>query len=237
MSTSSTSVDLQATQAVDSPNTSEDHRVRTGALRRERTRRKLLAAAMGVFAEKGVDAPVIEDFIAAAGVARGTFYNYFSTTQDLLDAVTSDLSDEILASIDKVVLRIEDPLQRMTCGCLLYMHLAVDLPNWGAFVMHTGLRGNAIGKLVDVYLPRDLELAREAGQVDYVTVRSARDLILGCVTAGIQAAHTGEVPGGHMREMFALALRGIGVSQRQARDLSMMELPEVTLPTVFEDGV
>ena len=46
----------------------EDHRVRTGALRREQTRRKLLAAAMAVFAEKGTDAPLIEDFIATGEI-------------------------------------------------------------------------------------------------------------------------------------------------------------------------
>lgn len=235
MSTSPSSSSTCAPLAADAPQI--DHRVRTGALRRERTRRKLLGAAMAVFAEKGVEAPVIEDFIAAAGVARGTFYNYFNTTQELLDAVTSDLSDEILACIDKVVLRIDDPLQRLTCGCLLYMHFGVDLPNWGAFIMRTGLRGNTIGKLVDTYLPRDLELAHQAGQVEYETVRSARDLILACVSRAIQAVNTGDAPREHLRQMFALALRGLGVPLPKANELSRMPLPEAPLPAVFEDGV
>lgn len=107
----------------------EDHRTRTGALRREQTRRKLLAAALAVFAEKGPESTLIEDVIAAAGVARGTFYNYFDTTQALLDAVTAELSDRVLERIDEVVLGIEDPLQRLATGCLLYMHAGVDVPN------------------------------------------------------------------------------------------------------------
>lgn len=233
MSTLLSKARKRAPHALDLPPEPEDHRVRTGALRRERTRRKLLTAAMEVFAEKGVDAPVIEDFIAAAGVARGTFYNYFSTTQELLDAVTSELSDEILASIDEVVLRIDDPLRRMTSGCLLYMHFGVDVPGWGVFIMRTGMRSDAMGKLVDVYLPRDLELARKAGQVDYVTVRSARDLVLACVTGAIQAVHTQDVPRDHLRQMFALALRGIGVPQQQALELSQLPLPDVRLPEGF----
>jgi len=231
MSTTSFKPRKTAPQRMAAPAPKEDHRVRTGAKRREQTRRKLLATALAVFAEQGTDTPLIEDFIAAAGVARGTFYNYFSTTQELLDAVTAELSDVVIASIDKVVLRIPDPLERMACGCLLYMQLGVDLPNWGAFVLRTGFRGKASGKLVNVYLPRDLELARASGRVNYPTVRAARDLVLACVNQAIQSVHMGEVPREHPRQMFALCLRGIGVTPALADELSRMPLPEVELPS------
>jgi len=214
----------------------EDHRVRTGALRRDQTRRRLLAAALRVFAEKGIDAPLINDFIAAAGVARGTFYNYFRTTQELLDAVTSELSDSILTEIDKVVLPIADPLQRLATGCLLYMHLSVNLPSWGMFVMRTGFRSQATGKLVDVYLPRDLELAHRLGKVDYTSLRAARDLIFGCVIQAILTVIAGQAPREHLREMLALALRGLDVPAPLAQSLSELPLPPVKLPNLQLDG-
>jgi AcrR family transcriptional regulator len=211
----------------------EDHRVRTGAARREQTRRKLIESALKVFAEKGIDAPLIDDFIAEAGVARGTFYNHFRTTQELLDAVTSELSDEILAAIDAVVLRIPDPLERMVCGCLLYMHVAVDVPAWGVFITRTGFRGEALGKLVDVYLPRDLELARRAGKLDYPSVRAARDLVLGCVTQAIQHVVAGGATQEHPREVLALGLRGLGVPVARASELCRMALPQAAMPEGF----
>src|SRR5690349_13254711 len=74
----------------------EDHRVRVGALRREKTRLRLLQAALAVFSEKGPDGTVIDDVIAAADVARGTFYNHFSTTSELLLALAATMSDEVL---------------------------------------------------------------------------------------------------------------------------------------------
>ena len=46
-------------------------------------RLRIIEAALRVFAEKGPDVAVIDDFIHAAGVARGTFYNHFRTTEDL----------------------------------------------------------------------------------------------------------------------------------------------------------
>ena len=47
-----------------------DHRPRVAAERRARMRRKLVESALLVFAEKGVDASVIEDVIAAATLGR-----------------------------------------------------------------------------------------------------------------------------------------------------------------------
>ena len=46
------------------------HRSRVGAERRHRTRVRLIESALEVFAAKGVDATVIEDVIASAGVSR-----------------------------------------------------------------------------------------------------------------------------------------------------------------------
>lgn len=208
----------------------EDHRTRTGALRREHTRRRLIASALSVFAEKGPDAPVIDDFIAAAGVSRGTFYNHFSTTQELLDVATSELTDAVLARIDAAAVRLSDPLERMTCGCLSYAAAAIALPAWGAFVLRTGLRQGAAGKLVDVYLPRDLTAARSAGQLVFGSTRAARDLTLGALHQAVVAVAEGAASMDHPREVMALVLHGLGVAPAKARSLCAMELPALDLP-------
>ncbi len=235
MKSRTTSTARTRSKAADAPLATQDHRVRNGAVRREQTRRRLLTSAMAVFAEKGIDAPLIDDFIAAAGVARGTFYNHFSTTQELLDAVTSELSNVVMSSIDKVVLPIKDPLQRMACGCLLYMHLGVSLPNWATFVIHTGLRSRSAGTDVNVYLPRDLEQARKAGLVDYTNVRAARDLMFAAVSQATQSVLSEQEPLEHLRQVMALALRGVGVPSARALELSQMPLPEVELPADLFD--
>lgn len=216
------------------PQHSEDHRVRTGAIRRDQTRKKLLAAAMGVFAEKGADSPQIEDFIAAAGVARGTFYNYFKTTSELLSAVTSDLSDEVFTAIEAVVERIPDPLERMASACLLYMHAGTNVRNLGAFLARTGSRSEALGKLVDVYLPRDLELARKAREVDYPSIRAARDLMVACNNQAIQTVHAGDAGPEHLRHVLLLTLRAIGVPTLRARALCNIPLPALVVPEWLE---
>lgn len=59
-----------------------NRRTRPGTRRRE-----LVDAALAVFAARGVDATSVEDIVKAAGVAKGTFYLYFSTKDDAVTAV------------------------------------------------------------------------------------------------------------------------------------------------------
>ena len=66
--------------------------------RKAQTRERLLEAAIAVIGEKGPDACSIEDFVAAADVSRGTFYNYFPTAEDLLRAVSRKIIAAMTAS-------------------------------------------------------------------------------------------------------------------------------------------
>lgn len=58
-------------------------------------RAALRAAALRCFAERGYHATSVADIVAAAGVAQGTFYNYFDTKR----AVFDDLLDGLVAAI------------------------------------------------------------------------------------------------------------------------------------------
>ncbi|MBC8741110.1 TetR/AcrR family transcriptional regulator [Paraburkholderia sp. UCT31] len=208
----------------------EDHRVRTGAVRRESTRRKLLSAAVEVFAAKGPDAASIDDFLAAAGVARGTFYNYFKTTSELLDAVTSELSDEVIARIEVCVGAIDNPIERVLTGCLLYTQVAIKHPAWGAFITRTGIRGGASGRLTDVYLPRDLARAREQGIAQFTNVRAARDLLIGAIRQSVETVLSGAASAEHPREVMQLALAALRVARPTIRQLNEKPLPEIEVP-------
>jgi AcrR family transcriptional regulator len=60
--------------------------------RRQETRDRLLAAARGVFAERGVGRTSIEDVCAAAGFTRGAFYSNFADLDELFLAVYAEQS-------------------------------------------------------------------------------------------------------------------------------------------------
>jgi AcrR family transcriptional regulator len=202
-----------------------DHRVRVGAQRREETRLRLLESALTVFTEKGPDAAVIDDFIAAAGVSRGTFYNYFKTTTELMLALATAMSDEVLQIVDPIVLKYNDPVQRFATGTRLYMQMALRYPLWGSFITRVGTRIATRGQLIDVYLTRDLTSALDARRIKVDSVLVARDIVLGSIFYGIETMLTEPTRDHHPEHMMRSVLVGLGVEAAQAEKIAFMELP------------
>ena len=66
-------------------------------------RQHILAAARDVFAKRGYHEATIDDIVAEAGVARGTFYLYFEDKR----AVFAELIDRFSAKITMAIQRID----------------------------------------------------------------------------------------------------------------------------------
>ena len=177
--------------------------------------------------EKGVDATVIDDVIAAAGVSRGTFYNHFSTTSELLLALATAMSDEVLAVIDPVVLSLDAPVVRFSAGTRLYMQTALRYPTWGRFITSVGTRIAARGQLIDLCLSRDLTDALAAKRVTVTDLLVARDIVLGSIFYGIETVLTEPTHEHHAEQLVATFLRGMGVASGEADEIAFMPLPDL----------
>lgn len=70
-------------------------------------RQQILLNARDVFAKRGYHAAKIDDIVAAAGVARGTFYLYFEDKR----AIFEEIVDRTFARLGAAVMRVdtEDP--------------------------------------------------------------------------------------------------------------------------------
>ena len=64
-----------------------------------KTMRKLLDAAMVVFARRGYHAARVDDIVKVARTSHGTFYLYFSNKEDLLRALVAE-AGEVVAALD-----------------------------------------------------------------------------------------------------------------------------------------
>lgn len=59
------------------------------------TKQKLLDTADALVKERGFDAVSVDDIVAACGVAKGTFYHYFESKNDLLVYLTRTPYEEL----------------------------------------------------------------------------------------------------------------------------------------------
>lgn len=69
---------------------------------REELRAALYQAALGLFRERGYAASSVDEIVAAAGVAKGTFFNFFPTKAHVLRAYYAEIDVEI-ASIRRTL--------------------------------------------------------------------------------------------------------------------------------------
>lgn len=102
--------DLVTTQSPDSPRSA----------RREATRSRLIEAAVGVIARKGVLGASVEEICEAAGFTRGAFYSNFESKDELCIAVLDAQCQRQLAAGREAVARMDhgQELERRILGAL-----------------------------------------------------------------------------------------------------------------------
>jgi AcrR family transcriptional regulator len=69
------------------------------ATKREERRQQILDCARDAFAEKGYHNVTIDDVVARANIARGTYYLYFDDKRAVLDALVDDFLQRIFGCI------------------------------------------------------------------------------------------------------------------------------------------
>jgi AcrR family transcriptional regulator len=71
--------------------------------RPESRRDELLDAAQRRFIEQGVESTTVADIVKAAGLAKGSFYRYFTSKDDLFAALKGRLFERMGTQLDKAV--------------------------------------------------------------------------------------------------------------------------------------
>jgi AcrR family transcriptional regulator len=66
-------------------------------------RDEILDVAQQLFYRKGFEPTAIQDIIDNAGIAKGTFYHYFGSKLDLLDALIERMLSQTLKSVEPLV--------------------------------------------------------------------------------------------------------------------------------------
>ncbi|WP_216725625.1 TetR/AcrR family transcriptional regulator [Thiorhodococcus drewsii] len=64
---------------------------------------ELMNAAERLFLDKGVESTTINEIVEAAQVAKGTFYHYFSSKNEILEALGKRYTDQFLVSLETAV--------------------------------------------------------------------------------------------------------------------------------------
>ncbi|MDB5873221.1 MAG: putative tetR family transcriptional regulator [Ramlibacter sp.] len=202
-------------------------RAKIGENKRTRTRAALIQVALQVISERGFDAPTIDDFIAAADVARGTFYNYFKSRDELLIAAAGHVADTVDAEILPLFALTHDPAQRVAIAIRKFIEMSIRHPDQGGLLVRMiPLSGGAVSDEMRRGVLYDLESGQKLGRFKWRSLQAALALSMGTITMAIRAAISEPTPENFPELIAAMVLQGLGMPAREAQRVAALPLPE-----------
>ncbi|HEV8320926.1 MAG TPA: TetR/AcrR family transcriptional regulator [Myxococcota bacterium] len=168
-----------------------DGRTARAAVRRTERRRAILDCARRVFGRKGYHATVVEDIMAEAGIARGTFYLYFGGKRD----VFGELLDALLAGVREVITKVRlgggapPAVEQLRANVARITAALLADPDFARFLLREPVgidpefdaRIRAFYGELEALLERSLSYGREMGLVRALDVEIVARCVLGAV--------------------------------------------------------
>jgi AcrR family transcriptional regulator len=187
-------------------------------------RQRLLLAALDVFLLSDMtQPPVIDDVIRKARVARGTFYKYFASLEQVLEELGQQMADAMLDRCEVLLRELHDPAARLAAGPLLSLTQAARQPrrvNFTARVNYVDYlsRNTRVNQVISTCL----EQARATGVARVASAEAMTDVIIGTTLEGCRRllhADAGNTLDSHayIDELVLMMLQACGLPPAEAR--------------------
>jgi AcrR family transcriptional regulator len=200
-------------------------RTRTGQARRARTRANILSTAFALFDERGVDQVTVEDVRESAGLARGSFYNYFLTYEHMLKELAAQIGRQINVEQSERFEDVANMAERIWCNVRYgILRTASDRACSEILIRVTPLVG-AVNDHMRKHAERTVRLAVKRKTIDVPSAGVALDLGYGLVAVMIRRALNLGVDLKEIEAAGLMLLRGFGVAEIEARRISRLPLP------------
>ncbi len=172
------------------------------AVNRQARQEKIARAALTVFSKKGYAATSVREIAKAAGMGKGTLYEYFQTKADIFVAATKQWLNALESRFSIHVAGLEDPAERLTALAHAFVELVDPLDPMTARMSVEIIRQGVLQEGV-LYDRR-----HELREVMLGTQKRVEQVLLEGISQGIfKAAHAKDV--GKMAANFIGYLDGI----------------------------
>ena len=198
--------------------------------KRERTRRKLMTATRDLIYDRGIERVAILDITDAAGVAAGSFYNYFENKAAIVAAIVDDFHEVFEAHLSETRLRLKDPAMRLSVSLKYFFTQSQNNEAWRSFVINAGLSD----KQVLVQSPRqcrdDIAFGVRGGRFKSDSVAITQSLITGMANHVALEIQRGRLPKTAVLETLRHILRMLGLPDIAAKAFAEAPLPKIGVP-------
>lgn len=217
----------QETNALAKINIDPSRRAEIGRERRSRTRARIIAAAFELFGEEKGLYSRIEDVADKAGVTRPTFYRHFSGMEDLREALTHEVTHDLLQGISSMHAAFPDPRMRTASAARIILRHAQRDRRWAWSMVNMSANGIIFGRESQREAQLTIEQGIAASAFSIPSSTLGRDVVLGITLAGIATILRQPVPDDYPESLTCSILLGLGVPHREAVELSQCAIPEL----------
>ena len=169
----------------------------------KRTQAAILDATQSILGEKGVQGVSVKSVCTAANVGRTSFYSYFSSTIDLIKAISVETVTAFKTEFE--ALHSGDPrgLERLeNCIRMIFFHAATD-PKSTLLLTSLATRDNSIGALIGDEILLELRGADLMAQAE--AEQLTRFLTLSILATSREIA-LGHIPASHIENYVSFAM-------------------------------
>lgn len=197
--------------------------------RAARTRATLIAAGFELLCEKPIDAIAIDDVVAMARVAKGTFFNHFADKADFATAIAIEVRLELETLIARAKADVADPISRIATGMRVGARFAITQPKRTTVLLRTQASSTASDHPLNRGLLNDIEAAcamgllraeaKDTGVLYWLGLCQVLMMYL------IERKPSRAAASRCLKQMLVLGLTGLGVSAKRATELGRERIP------------
>lgn len=164
-----------------------------GERRKRETRTKLLRAAMSLMAERGLEAVAINEITEAADVGFGTFYNHFSSKEEIYTCIVNWVFEAFADALERSLDSVSDSAEIISASIRHTMNRAKEDPLWGRFLVREGMSsrsmrgGGGLAGRLNRDIAQGLKIGRFQASDSFVTFISVGATVLGAIVAELDA--------------------------------------------------
>lgn len=153
--------------------------------RKARTRKRLLDAGFRLIGHERGRSVRIEEICVEAKVSHGSFYNYFSSVDALIEALAYNLVHDFILAVIAEMNRLPSAAERADLAIRSYLERARTDRAWGWAMVNIGATGPLFGAETAESALDTIEAGIASGEFTITDAGTGRDLVLGTCHAAL----------------------------------------------------
>lgn len=156
--------------------------------RRVRTRTALLAAGRRLLARRDIDGISVDEIVAAAEVAKGSFYNHFPDKGRFARAIGATVRRQVEQAVATVNAQVDDPAAVLARGLCVFVDFATEHPDSAQVLWRLNPGATMAEAPVNRMLREDVARGIRAGRFAGIDVEVGVLLVIGTVVIATRHA-------------------------------------------------